>query len=223
MKNVSVLIRNKNEERWIGHAIQSALEFLDEPEIIVIDNRSIDDSLDIVRSFRHDPALEKEKKKYSTVLIDSITDYTPGKALNMGVKLATNSTILILSAHSVIKSLEGRNIEILLSKSSCVFGKQNPVYRGRKITPRYLWSHFGDEEILDMYSDLENRYFLHNAACFYNKSALLELPFDENITGKEDRIWAKNCISSGLHYIYTPSFVVDHHYTQAGNTWRGVG
>ena len=26
MDNISIIIRNKNEERWIGHAIQSSLD-----------------------------------------------------------------------------------------------------------------------------------------------------------------------------------------------------
>ena len=223
MKNVSVIIRNKNEERWIGHAIQSALNFLDQPEIIVIDNMSSDDSLDIIRSFRHDPALEEQKKRYSSVVVEKIDDYTPGKALNTGVNLAKHNTVLILSAHSVIKSLDCDRIQGLLDCYSCVFGKQNPVYRGRKITPRYLWSHFRDTEIIDMWSDLENRHFLHNAACFYNKQAVLDIPFDEEIGGKEDRIWASSCVRAGFHYMYSPAFEVDHHYTQAGNTWKGVG
>ena len=223
MKNVSVLIRNKNEERWIGYAIQSALEHLDEPEIIVVDNLSSDDSLTIVRSFVHDPALEKHSKRYSSVIIETIDDYTPGKALNLGVSLASNPYILILSAHSVIQAFDGSKMLEKLSSYPCVFGKQVPVYRGKKITPRYLWSHFKDDEIIDMYSSLENRHFIHNAACFYTKQVLQDIPFDENICGKEDRIWAHTCISNGLHYLYVPHFIVDHHYTSNGNTWKGVG
>ena len=37
MDNVSVIIRNKNEERWIGHAIQSVVDFIDSPEIIIVE------------------------------------------------------------------------------------------------------------------------------------------------------------------------------------------
>ena len=61
-----------------GHAIQSALDFLDGPQIVVVDNKSTDESIDIVRSFRHDPALEINEKRYAEVAITSISDYTPG-------------------------------------------------------------------------------------------------------------------------------------------------
>ncbi len=223
MKKVSVIIRNRNEERWIGHAIQSVLDNLSQPEIIVINNNSSDDSLDIVRSFRHDPALEKSERKYSTVKIAEINDYTPGKALNMGVNLAENDIILILSAHVVIKRIDNSQIAEKLKNFACIFGKQIPIYRGRKITARYIWSNFCEKEVVNMYSKQEKRYFLHNALCFYNKSVLLEIPFDEAISGKEDRIWAKACVENKYSYLYDPGLVGEHHFTVAGNTWRGVG
>ena len=38
MSKFSVIIRSRNEENWIGHCIQSLIENLDQPEIIIIDN-----------------------------------------------------------------------------------------------------------------------------------------------------------------------------------------
>ena len=35
---ISVVIRTRNEERWIGHVIQSVIDHLDKPEIIIVDN-----------------------------------------------------------------------------------------------------------------------------------------------------------------------------------------
>ena len=220
---VSVIIRNRNEERWIGHAIQSILECIQQPEIIVVNNKSTDSSLEIVRSFRHDPALEKSEKQYTTVKISEIEDYTPGKSLNQGIKLATNDIILIMSAHVVLKKLDEKQLYDSMNEYACVFGKQIPVYRGKKITPRYLWSHFAEKKVVNMYSQMENRHFLHNALCFYHKRVLLEIPFDELISGKEDRIWANNCINNNFSYLYDPQIIGEHHFTSAGNTWRGVG
>lgn len=220
----SVIIRNKNEERWIGHAVQSALEFLDKPEIIIVDNLSNDESIDIVRSFRHDPALELNPQKYTSVEILKIEDYTPGKAINMGVEKAKFSNILIMSAHCVIK--DGNftsDFNQQLDKYGCIMGKQTPVYRGRKITSRYLWSHFGTERCVNMFSSLEQRYFLHNGFCFYKRKVLLDFPVDEKISGKEDRIWACEYVSKGNNYLYDPSINCEHYYTANGNTWKGVG
>jgi len=50
-KKLSVIIRSKNEERWIGHTIQSVLDFFPGSEIIIIDNNSTDETLKICNLF----------------------------------------------------------------------------------------------------------------------------------------------------------------------------
>ena len=48
----SIVIRNRNEERFIGHCIQSLVDFLgDDIQIVVVDNDSTDNSLRIVNTF----------------------------------------------------------------------------------------------------------------------------------------------------------------------------
>ena len=52
MDNLSVLIRCRNEERWIGHSIQSVIDTFENPEIVVVDNGSTDNSKDVVKMFK---------------------------------------------------------------------------------------------------------------------------------------------------------------------------
>ena len=52
LSDFSVVIRAKNEERWIGYAIQSALDHLKKPEIVIVDNNSTDKTVEIVEKFR---------------------------------------------------------------------------------------------------------------------------------------------------------------------------
>ena len=54
-----------------------------------------------------------------------------------------------------------------LKSNIAVFGKQNPIYKGKKITPRYIWKHFSDKRITNMFSESESRYFFHNAFSFF--------------------------------------------------------
>ena len=50
--NFSVVMRNRNEERYIGHAIQSLIDYIGEDiEVIIVDNESTDNSLRIVKTF----------------------------------------------------------------------------------------------------------------------------------------------------------------------------
>jgi hypothetical protein len=73
-----------------------------------------------------------------------------------------------------------------------------------------------------MYSQLEKRYFLHNALAIYQKKVLKRIPFDENLTSKEDRYWANKIIKKKLNYIYDPELIAEHQYTLHGNTWKGI-
>ena len=214
MKDISVIIRCRNEEEHIGLTIQSVIDHFKNPEIIIIDNQSTDESMKVVSLFdRYDI------RKYSLN-----GNYTPGKALNFGVEKANNDTVLILSAHSQITTLNTEMLSQWFRKGHvAVFGNQTPIYRGKKITKRYVWSHFTNDITENLYSDIEDRHFLHNAFCFYNKEFLLENPFDEDLSGKEDRYWAIDKINDGHKIHYDSSLVAHHHYTDNGSTWKGVG
>ena len=215
MDNISVIIRNRNESEHIGYAIQSCLDYFNNPEIIIMDNNSTDDSLQIISLFR--PILKNELK------IININNYSPGASLNKGVKEATNNIILVLSAHAQIIDLNINQVLEDLKESVAVFGKQKPIYKGKKITPRYIWSHFTNDRIINMYSKIEDRYFLHNAFCFYKKQTLVDNPFDETLQGKEDRYWAIDMVNKGHNYLYNPNLLINHYYTQNGATWKGIG
>ena len=50
---ISIILRNRNEGDYIGFALQSICDFIPDAEVIVIDNNSTDDSLDIVKLFNN--------------------------------------------------------------------------------------------------------------------------------------------------------------------------
>ena len=211
---VSAIIRCKNEEEWIGHAIQSFIDFFPHSEIIIINNNSTDASIDIVKLFdRYD------------ITIVNIDDYTPGKAINVGVSLAKYENILIQSAHTVIKKINLKQVKLSLNKYAAVFGNQIPIYKGKRITKRYIWSHFKDNHLEEnMFSNIEDRLFLHNAFCFYNKRDLLRNKFDERLHGKEDRYWAISAVEKGSKFLYdSVNLESYHYYTTNGATWKGLG
>ena len=222
LSNFTVVIRVKNEERWIGYAIQSVLDHLIKPEIVIVDNNSNDKTIDIIKFFVENPNLNNEANNYSKIKIVNIANYSPGRALNLGVKSASKKYIMILSAHCILKKFNEVNIIKDLEKNSCVFGNQIPVWNGKKISKRYLWSHFSNKKTKNMYSELEKRYFLHNALAVYKKDTLKKFPFDENLTSKEDRYWANKIIKKKMNFIYDPELIAEHQYTIHGNTWKGI-
>tara|TARA_X000000368_G_C22842292_1_gene628243 strand:- start:107 stop:790 length:684 start_codon:yes stop_codon:yes gene_type:complete len=222
LSDFSVVIRTRNEERWVGYAIQSTLDFLNKPEIIIVDNQSTDKTIEIVKFFSENPNLNNETNNYSKIKILNIKNYSPGRALNMGVKHSSKKHIMILSAHCILKKFNEKSIIKNLDKNVCVFGNQIPIWNGKKITKRYIWSHFSNKSTTNMYSDLEKRYFLHNALAIYRKSILKKFPFDENLTSKEDRYWANKMVKKKLNFFYDSDLVAEHQYTLHGNTWKGI-
>ena len=216
MSEISVIIRNKNEAEHIGLSIQSVVDCIGpKAEILVIDDDSFDDTLEVVSLF--------DRLNIKVISIDG--KYTPGKALNLGAKLASNNTLLVLSAHSQITTINKEMLGKWFREGHvAVFGKQTPIYRGKKITPRYIWSHFTGDITENLHSEIENRQFLHNAFCFYNREFLLKNPFDEELHGKEDRHWAIDIVNKGHKYLYDGFYQkCNHYWTNNGATWKGLG
>ncbi len=220
---ISAIIRTRNEDRWIGHCIQSLLDNFDKPEILIIDNNSNDQTIEIINEFKEDKNLNSQDSRYTKIKTFEITEYSPGSALNLGVTNSSNENLLIMSAHCVINSINKEKLLKNFKNYKCFFGNQIPVYRGKKIQKRYIWSNFTDKSCENLFSDQENRYFLHNAFAFYNKKFLIENPFDENLSGKEDRYWANAIISKNYKILYDHSISTYHHYTLNGATWKGIG
>jgi glycosyltransferase involved in cell wall biosynthesis len=210
---ISIIVRNRNEGEYIGFTLQSICDHIPSAEVIVMDNNSTDDSMDVVTLFN----------TRLNIKTSNIDNYTPGKSLNTAVGMCSNDIILILSAHSQITKMDLGYVQSLLKLHSAVFGNQTPIYRGKKISKRYIWSHFVDTEVVNIHSTIEDRPFLHNAFCFYNKSDLIETPFDEEVSTKEDRYWAIDILKESKSYLYTPSIEVNHYYTGNGATWKGLG
>ena len=139
----SVIIRTKNEERHIGEAIQSCIDFLEQPEILIINDNSNDKSLYICRLFISNNNLDKKpNSNYCNLKIINIETYTPGKALNLGVKKCTNENIIILSSHCAINKFENSLIKKNLDQYGVLFGNQIPYYYCKRMRKDYIWSNF---------------------------------------------------------------------------------
>ena len=86
---VSIIIRCKNEEDWIGHCLKSIkTQTFKNYEIIIVDNESSDNTIGIV-------------KKYKVDKIVSIKKYLPGLSLNQGIERASGEIIVMISAHCI--------------------------------------------------------------------------------------------------------------------------
>ena len=153
----------------------------------------------------------------------STNDYTPGKALNLGVSKCTGDLILIISAHCEISKFNLDSAIKGLQDNIAIWGKQIPIWDGKKISRRYMWSNFKEKSSKNLFCEFENRYFFHNGFSIFMKDSLVKFPFNEILSGKEDRYWANERISENHSIMYDSSLIAKHHYTVSGATWKGTG
>lgn len=221
---ISFIVRTKNEERWVGHCIQSILNNFgrEESDIIIIDNESTDETLQTVKMFK-DCNLK--------VLTIPKMEYMPGKALNMGLLSANKDSkyACITSAHCQIKDTDIESLNNHMSDKNCfgIIGRQIPVYKGKKLKSKYVWENFSTQTVEPIKNlienDRENMLFFHNAFSFINLDVWRDHKFCEKISGKEDREWASRMNKLGFHSIYDPSQSCIHHWTHNCATWSGLG
>ena len=131
--DISVIIRTRNESQWIGHCIQSLIDNFKKPEIIIIDNNSNDQTIEIINDFKEDKNLNSKDGRYTDIKIYSVSQYSPGLAINLGVNNSSNEKILVISAHCVINELNHKNLINNFDNYNCFYGNQIPVYRGKKL------------------------------------------------------------------------------------------
>jgi len=197
--NVSVVIRTKNEERWIDRCLRAlSLQVGCSFEVVVVDNQSTDRTLELLKN--HACRLE--------TIADA--DFTHGRSINQGIRSRPSDFVAILSGHCV--PLSERWLERLLAPFSDptvagVYGRQEPLPDSSPFDKRDLWTTFGLDRRVQV-----NDWFFHNANSMIRRSVWDQLPFDEEIDGVEDRDWAKRVQERGYRIVYEPRAAVFHHH-----------
>lgn len=218
---ISFVIRTHNEENFVGFAIQSVLDhFGPKTHIIIVDNDSKDETLRNISVF--------PPRFYNIEIINIPRNaYSPGRAINLGIEKTNTPIVGILSAHCQIKELNAKKLYEYFKENECfgVIGKQIPVYKGKKITPRYIWQNFNytEPQKNPIENTEEKRHFFHNAFSFIKRSIWENVPFDEDLYGKEDRFWADKLVKKDLNFYIEPEFICHHFWTPNGATWINIG
>ncbi len=198
-KLVSIIIRTKNEERWISSCLRSVFrQSYKNIEVIIVDNKSTDHTVERSKSF--------------AVKVVSIDEFFPGRAINDGIRVSSGDYIVCLSAHCIPVNefwLEKLIQDIEDQKVAGIYGRQEPLSFSSDIDKRDLLTVFG----LDKKIQIKDSFF-HNANSAFRKDIWQKFPFDENISNIEDRVWGEQVISEGLRIIYEPQASVYH--------WHGI-
>jgi CMP-N-acetylneuraminic acid synthetase/GT2 family glycosyltransferase len=198
-KKVSIIIRTKNEERWINSCLRKVFrQTYKNIEVIIVDNNSTDHTLEIAKSF--------------PVKVINIDIFFPGMAINDGIRATSGELIVCLSAHCIpvnefwleelISNLEDPDI-------AGVYGRQEPLSFTSDVDKRDLLTVFG----LDKRVQVKDSFF-HNANSAFRREIWERFKFDEGLTNIEDRVWGDKVIKAGLKIVYEPNSSVYH--------WHGI-
>ena len=192
---VSIIIRTKNEEKYIRNCLEKIKQQnFKNLEVIIVDNYSTD--------------LTVKKALQFTNKVIKIKNFTPGKAINEGIKIAKGNIIVVLSAHCIPVNnfwLDNLIKDLKDKKVAGVYGRQEPMKYTSDIDKRDLLTIFG----LDKKVQIKDTFF-HNANSAFRRETWKKIPFNEKIVNIEDRIWGEKAISMGLKIIYEPTASVYH-------------
>jgi len=195
----SIIIRTKNEERWIDFCLKKVFEQKEiNFEVIILDNNSKDKTVQKAGKF--------------PVKIYKIKKFLPGKALNYGISKSKGKYIVCLSAHCIPEKntwLKNLIINLKNKKIAGVYGRQKPLSYSSSLDKRDLINVFGPERKIQKKDS-----FFHNANSAIEKKLLKKFPFDEKTPHIEDRIWAHKMLKKKFHIVYEPNASVFH--------WHGI-
>ncbi len=196
---ISLIIRTKNEERWIVPCLQKIqAQTLQDFEIILVDNKSTDKTVD--KAFQVNP----------DIILVEIEKYLPGLALNKGIRVSKGDFIACLSAHCLpVREDWLANLYANFSDSQVagVYGRQIPMKFTPAIDKRDLLVTFGLDKRIHKRDS-----FFHNANSMIRRSIWEIYPFNETVTNIEDRVWGKTVIEASYTLVYEPEAPVYHHH-----------
>jgi len=181
---ISVVIRNKNQEKALEFLLKNLTERYEDDisEIIVIDNLSTDNSLDIA-------------KKYD-VRFETIERFSYGGSANFAAKNAKGPYVVIFSAHSYPVSHDF--FKLIIKKF-----QENPNLAGlRCLHGTNDYRNFINK--VSAKSDPNKSGLIFSGSAF-NKAIWEKHPFREDVATFEDKEWSKRVLHEGYDIDFVPS------------------
>lgn len=194
---VSIIIRTKNEERWIGACLRAVFgQTYRNFEVVLVDNNSTDKTVAKASAF--------------DIKLVTIDEFRPGDAINRGVEASSGKYVVCLSGHCIPTNdnwLQALVASFDEEQVAGVYGRQEPMAFTSDLDKRDLLNTFG----LDRRVQIKDSFF-HNANSAIRRTVWNEIPFDADVTNIEDRIWAEVVLRAGYTLVYEPDASVFHHH-----------
>ncbi len=199
MPKVSIIFRALNEDRWFEQAVEAckaqSTDDLD-MEIILVDSGSTDETIPIAR--RHGLKLVQISR----------SQFTFGRSLNWGCEAASGDFLVFISAHCIPshdKWLENLIAPLRSGIADYTYGRQ----LGHEV------SKFSEKRLFEKYFPSFDRvpqegYFCNNANSAIRADVWHKYQFDEDVTGLEDMVLARQLVADGGKIGYVADAPVTH-------------
>jgi len=199
LPRVSIVFRSLNEEKWFGGALAAChAQQCDgfDMEIVLVDSGSTDRTLEIAEDY--------------AVRIFHIkkSEFTFGRSLNIGCEAATGNILVFISAHCIPSHdrwLNNLITPLAAGTVDYVYGKQIGHDVTRYSEHQVFAQYYGEANKIPQ-SDL----FCNNANAAITKELWAKYRFDEEVTGLEDLVLAKEIAKHGGRLGYVADAPVIH-------------
>lgn len=177
---ISIVIRNKNEAKALENILSIITDVYsgDYKEIIIVDNYSTDNSVEIAL-------------KYNCRVVN-IKDFTYGRAINVGIEAAVTKYVLLLSAHAIpVGTSFFKNTLAALTANENIAGIRyiNSIENYK----RAVINNFKVLEPLDS--------GLMAACALINKEVWAQFKFNEELVAIEDKEWSDRVVKNDFQII----------------------
>lgn len=191
---LSILIRNLNEAALLKQTLLSLKSQVTDfdYEIIVVDNESDDDSIEVAKSFN------------CRIISIPRKEFTYGGALNIGFAACAGEIILILSSHIILMN------ELFLHKIPTYFSNiKIAALRFIEVSNKYHLQNSLREGVTTLcFNNSKNfltthwSHFTVNHCAAISKKAWEETQYDAQLIAGEDKAWALEILKKGWEILY---------------------
>ena len=201
---VSILIRTKNEDKYIGKTLSVLFsQTFKNFEVIIVDSGSTDKTLEIAGG--HPVKIHKIKPE----------EFTWGYALNYGFRKAEGEYVVCLSAHAL--PLSDRWLETLVAD----FDDDKVAAVTSNMLPMPDCNPFDRRGMLKKYNIKKQELFegppfiFSNSCSAIRKSVWEKIHFDESLLAVEEEDWARKVRRINYKIIYEPGAKVYHSHNES--------
>jgi rhamnosyltransferase len=203
MPTASIIIRTKNEGKYIGRCLQQVYrQHFTDFDVILVDSGSTDGTLEIAERF-----------PIRLITIRPET-FTYGFALNVGIAATDAPVVVALSGHSIpydsnwlgnlVKRFKDPKMAGVYSRQVCY--PDSPIYE-----KAFIYSMYGHPVRVPVFSDL----FFNNAAAAIRRSVWEQFAFDETLPGSEDHAWTLEARARGYRAVFAADSIVIHSHHES--------